>query len=521
MNRQPNIVLIYADDLGRGMLSCYGQKLFQTPNIDRLAQEGVRFNRCYGTAMCAPARASLLCGIHDAHLGRWKFNSGGIYEKQMNAEKDNAEQIFQEIDDSMPDLLPGQLHLAALARRAGYHTAEIGKLEWGFSTTPKQMSEHGWDYHFGYYDHQQCHGFYPGYLFENGKIIEYPENTLPCCGKRKNDEDTARKGRSVYSQDLFDEKILTFIEKNRANKFFLYHPTQLPHGPVFFPDIYEEIQKIPGLTQIEREYASMVVRLDRTVGKIYEALEKHGILEDTMIIFTSDNGHELYYEKKDRCSKDLTHDGILVDNIHVAFRSDTCGDVFNGNSGLAGLKTTNWEGGARLPHIVRWGNGVRQNAVSERLISNYDIMALLADLCHIPLPAEKDGVSYLPELLGDHAFQGHEYVIYSSFYGPAIVSAEGYKLRTQIKRENAVNFSGFGEQLQRMLEDRRYILQLYDLKADPEERRNIIREQPQRAKEMLQILLRECDGNLVNGMYHAHFSFFLDPDTPLDFEAGL
>ena len=161
----PNIIYIYGDDLGRGMLSCYGQKHFQTPNIDRLAREGLQFTRAYGCIFCAPARASLMTGYHDAHAGRWTFTRGGLYRPMAEGTM-TFEHIAELINNTGLQERPDEVFLAQIAQRAGYVTGQIGKLEWGFATTPERIRRHGWDYHYGYYDHQLCHGFYPPFLFE-------------------------------------------------------------------------------------------------------------------------------------------------------------------------------------------------------------------------------------------------------------------------------------------------------------------------------------------------------------------
>ena len=147
MNK-PNIVYIYADDLGHGMLGCYGQKHFKTPNIDRLATQGVRFTRAYGTAFCAPARACLLTGMHDAHAGRWTFNKATLYEK-FDAGKVSLEEAFEQVNNTGIRPRDGQTFLATVAKQAGLVTGQIGKLEWGFSTSPQELVQHGWDYHYG------------------------------------------------------------------------------------------------------------------------------------------------------------------------------------------------------------------------------------------------------------------------------------------------------------------------------------------------------------------------------------
>ena len=159
MTENPNVILIYGDDLGRGMLSCYGQQHFETPNIDRLANEGMRFNHAYGCAFCAPSRASMLTGIHDCHQGTWTYTKGGIYKSISSGEMTLSE-ISELIHTTGLQAGPDDVFLAEIAEQAGYVTGQIGKLEWGFATTADRIRRHGWQYHYGYYDHQRCHGFY-------------------------------------------------------------------------------------------------------------------------------------------------------------------------------------------------------------------------------------------------------------------------------------------------------------------------------------------------------------------------
>ena len=156
MTNNPNIILIFADDLGRGMLSCYGQQHFETPNIDRLANEGMKFNHAYGCAFCAPSRASMLTGIHDCHEGTWTYTQGGLYNR-LSAGELTLDQITESLHTTGLQAGPDDVFLAQIPEEAGYVTGQIGKLEWGFATTGARIRRHGWQYHYGYYDHQRCH----------------------------------------------------------------------------------------------------------------------------------------------------------------------------------------------------------------------------------------------------------------------------------------------------------------------------------------------------------------------------
>ena len=329
----PNVIFIYGDDLGRGMLSCYGQQHFETPNIDRLANEGMRFRQAYGCAFCAPSRASLMTGLHDCHQGTWTYTQGSIYNRLSTGEMTLA-QVTELIHTTGLQAKPDEVFLAQIAQEAGYVTGQIGKLEWGFDTTGDRIRRHGWDYHYGWYDHARCHGFYPPFLFENGDIVYIRGNTRADCGVHLDGESAEnaairsdRKGKAVYSQDIFNEKIVAFLRKHQDQPFFLYHPSQLPHGPIAIPEIHPSVKHNPNLTEYEKEYASMILKFDETVGIILDELQQLGIDDRTMIVLCSDNGHEVYAIQEGRTSgrtEDLN--GEAFDNIRTKFYSEVGGD---------------------------------------------------------------------------------------------------------------------------------------------------------------------------------------------------
>lgn len=163
----PNIIYIYADDMGMGMLSAYGQQQFTTPNIDRLVQQGTSFSRAYGCMLSAPARASLLTGYHDCHgTDKWNISRGAAFSVSLSDTASIAK-MEKEINAEDIRLPEGDFYLSQIFKKAGYTTAQIGKLEWGFTATRKQMRDHGWDYYYGYLDHVRCHGFYPPTRWRN------------------------------------------------------------------------------------------------------------------------------------------------------------------------------------------------------------------------------------------------------------------------------------------------------------------------------------------------------------------
>ena len=485
-----NVIFVYADDLGKGMLSAYGQQQFTTPNIDRLIKEGTSFDRAYGCMLSAPARASLLTGYHDCHgYDKWTISQGGLFAVNWEdtALVSERERVLDLEDVRLPE---GDLYLPQVFKQAGYTTAQIGKLEWGFTATRKQMRDHGWDYYYGYLDHVRCHGFYPPFLFDNGQIVNIPGNTWTNCGKNveSGQEEEIRKqnnreGKSVYSQDIFLQKIREFIQAHKEEPFFLFHPTQLPHGPVSIPSVHPEVMSNSQLTLQEKEYASMVKKLDDTVGYILEQLRDAGIANKTIIVFAADNGHEIYYAQKGRCEKPYRNleNGELFDDWGNKYYSDKSGDIFNGNAGMAGLKRSNLEGGVHIPLCFYAPGLIPSGRIISDLVANYDFLPTVADWLGVSLTTKKDGISY------KHAFSPKKhavpdkkrFVVFGSNTGPAIVSSDGWKLRYH-KRFNAY--------------------ELFYLPEDPREERNLCNEYPEIVNRLKEKLLSECENNLQRGV---------------------
>ena len=498
--QQPNIILIYADDLGRGMLSTYGQEHFTTPHIDKLANEGITFHNTYGSQFCAPARASLITGMHDCHTKNKNYvlTRPGLYLE--SAKNIDIKEISNKIHAVAPPK-ENEVYLGTVAKNAGYNTAEFGKLEWGFASTPERVKSHGWDYHFGYYDHRRCHGFYPPFLFENGNIVEIEGNTHINCAKtgEKETPDYYKErwdftGKKQYSEYVIVDKMLEYLDENNPNKtekpFFIYFPSQLPHGPIQVPEIDPELISNPNLTSLEKEYATMVKILDNSVGKIYNKLEELDILDNTIIIFTGDNGHEVYAVEDGRTANSKKKlDGTKYDNINSKFYSEIGNDVFDGNDGMAGLKRDNWEGGVRVPLFWYWKGKIQAGLESNQLVNNYDILNTIAELIGTEQQLNKDSYSYAQTLLTGKGKE-KEYTVFSSKLGPAIVTNEGWKLRYQMKED---------------------IFQLYNLKNDYREEKVLNTQYPEKVENLKSILLKECDGDFKNGGYPD----FVEPDPIL------
>jgi len=416
--------------------------------------------------------------------------SGSIYKKL------DIEKSFQGIKDDIHAVAnpadEGEVFLGQVAQKAGYTTAEFGKLEWGFATTPERIERHGWDYHFGYYDHVRCHGFYPPFLWENSLKVDIPGNTHVDCAKHPDigspENDSIRwnmEGKAVYSEDIIMEKLLAFMDDNNPKEtskpFFIYYPTQQPHGPVSIPEVHPAYASNNALIPMEKEYASMVTLLDDNVGRIRSKLDKMGVLDNTIIIFTADNGHEVYYNSEGRCAKNPYRrlDGTTLDNINTKYYSEENGDLFDGNDGMGGIKRSNWEGGVRVPLFWYWKGQIKGGQVNKQMVSNYDLLNTIAEISGQEELKSKDGISYAKTLFGGES-QVRDYTVFSSFMGPALVTNDGWKLR----------YFQPGD-----------LFQLYYLPNDYREENDLASEHTERVKQLKEILLKECDGDLDNGFF--------------------
>jgi len=362
--RKPNIIYIMADDLGYGDLSCFGQKRFQTPNLDRMAAEGVKFTDYYaGSTVCAPTRCVLMTGLHTGH-SHIRGNRPAKPEGQAPMPADVL---------SVPRML----------RKAGYVTGMFGK--WGLGPPGGESDpiEH-FDVFYGYNCQRLAHNYYPQYLWHNDKKV-------PLDGK-------------TYSADLIAEQALKFVRDNKDKPFFAYLPFTIPHAAMHvpedshapfrkeFPQFEDKIGRYsgPAVKNPVAAFAGMVTRMDGYVGKLMALLKELGIDEHTIVSFTSDNGPHL----------EGGHDPSFFDS----------------NGPLRGHKRDLYEGGIRVPFIARWPGKIKPSTVCELPVAMWDVMPTCAEIAGIDPPAGIDGVSYLPALLGDLDRQKkHEY-LYWAFY---------------------------------------------------------------------------------------------------------
>lgn len=352
---RPNLVLIMADDLGYGDLGCFGSTKIATPNIDRLARQGTRFTQFYaGSPVCAPSRGVLLTGLHTGH-GRIRQNSpdvGGELETFADGKEGGIRLSFTADDHTFPELL----------KQAGYATGASGKWGVGEPGTDGTPGKHGFDEWLGYLNQNHAPYYYTDYLWENDHRRPIPEN--------------AGGKQAVYSCDLMADFSIDFVRRHRAQPFFLYLPYTIPHERMEVPDLGAYADK--DWPEDARIYAAMVTRLDGYVGRLLAELDRLGLADNTLVLFTSDNGAV----KKPRSQ-------------------------FLGSSGgLRGTKGTVYEGGIRAPMIVRWPGHVTAGRTSTEPWMLMDLYPTFAAVAGLDAPSGLDGRNVLPVLTGAQSTLG-------------------------------------------------------------------------------------------------------------------
>ncbi|MEC3907564.1 arylsulfatase [Tamlana sp. 2201CG12-4] len=362
--KKPNIIYILADDLGYGDLSLMGQSKFQTPNIDKLAEDGILFTQHYsGSTVCAPSRSSLMTGQHTGHTfirGNKEVKPEGQYP----------------LDSSI-------VTVAELLKNNGYTTGVFGKWGLGSPGSEGDPNKQGFDKFYGYNCQRLGHNYYPYHLWNNQTKVMLEGNAL-----RQTD---------MYAPDLIHQEVLSFIEMNKDNRFFMYYASIIPHAELAAPEYYMKrfrsdfspekafvgtdngrgyknggyaSQKEP-----HTAFAAMVSLLDQQVGDIRTKLEALGIAENTILIFTSDNG---------------PHREGGADPV-----------FFNSNKGLRGYKRDLYEGGIRIPMIAYWPSVIKPKSISNHVSAFWDFLPTACELAKIDKPDNLDGISFLPELKGE------------------------------------------------------------------------------------------------------------------------
>lgn len=407
--RPPNIVFLLADDLGYGDLGCYGQTRIQTPNIDRLAADGTRFRQFYaGSTVCAPSRCALMTGMHSGH-GRIRGNA----------------------NPEVP-LASGDMTVAELLQKAGYRTGMFGKWGLGDAGTTGLPNAKGFDEFFGYHTQQQAHTYYPQQLWNNDREFTVAGNL----GVKK-----------TWAPDLILPRALKFIETNKANPFFLYVPFTMPHANNELGTATGDGMEIPdrgiyakeSWPSPEQGFAAMVTRLDADVGRILAKLKAEGLEENTIVFFTSDNGPH--------------HEGGHDANF------------FQSSGPLRGTKRDLYEGGIRVPGIVKWPGKVPAGTVSDQVWAFWDFLPTAAEIAGIPPPPGIDGIGMRNALIGKPQ-RNHE-TLYWEFH------EAGFSQAIRMGDWKAVR-----------LKEQTKPIELYDLRTDPAEKANVAARHPEVVAQM-------------------------------------
>ncbi|MEN3942135.1 arylsulfatase [Prosthecobacter sp. SYSU 5D2] len=425
---RPNLIWIMADDLGYGDLGCFGQKVITTPNLDRMAKEGMKFTHFYaGATVCAPSRSVLMTGLHHGRT-RVRGNSG---------KTNPAAQALKE----------GDVTVAKVLKEAGYQTALIGK--WGLGDVgPAETGlprKHGFDYFYGYLNQSHAHNHFPDYLWRN-ETKEPLSNIVTPVGENGGGYATEA---IHFADDLFADEALNFVKESKDAPFFLYWSMVIPHANnerarelgdgAHVPDYgpYED----KDWPKQDKGQAAMITRLDSYVGRMMELLKEQGLAEKTLVIFTSDNGP--HNESK----HDLTR--------------------FNPSGPYTGIKRSLTDGGIRVPMIAWWPGKVKAGTDSRHVAYFADWLGTAADLAGAKAPEKIDSISFKPTLLGSGTQEQHEF-LYWEFHEGGFKQAALYKGRWKGIRQGGPNAP----------------VALYDQQNDVAEETNVAKEHPEIAEKI-------------------------------------
>ncbi len=413
----PNIIFILADDLGYGDTGIYGQKRIKTPNIDQLGKEGMKFLQAYaGCTVCAPSRCCLMTGKHTGHA-RIRGNDRYPLQKE-------------------------DLTLAQMFKQKGYDTKLIGKWGLGEPDSSGAPTKKGFDSFFGYTDQTHAHNYYPSFLWKNDSKFLIPENVV---------QNGFAENGVIYSPDLFLKEAIDYLDHEHQKPFFLYFASTLPHANnertrakdhngMEIPD--NAPYNNESWPTIQKNHAAMITRLDRDIGKIISKLKEKGILNKTMIIFSSDNGPH------------------SEGGANAAF--------FHSSGPFRGFKRSMTEGGIHVPLIISLPGKI-QPGVTNQVVAFWDFFPTFAELIHQKAPENLDGISFLPTLFGTGKQENHPYLYWEFHEGG---SKQAIRMDHWKGIRNSLNSP----------------LELYDLAKDIHEDNNIAKNHPEIIEKMEQYL---------------------------------
>ncbi len=468
-NKRPNIIYILADDLGYGELGCYGQEKIETPNIDKLAETGMRFTQHYaGAPVCAPSRCVLLTGKHTGHAqirGNDEWGSRGDVWNYVAMLKDSTLEGQRPLEEAT-------VTIASLLQAAGYKTGMIGKWGLGAPNTNSIPTKMGFDFFTGINCQRMAHTFYPVNLYENNHRVYIGNDTVPPHSKLNPSDDPydlssyKRFNLQTYSCDVMFEAMSDFIKQNCDSSFFFYWASPIPHAPLqapqrwidnYFKKYGDENPYLADKGYFPQRYphaayAAMVSYLDENVGKMVQQLKELGIYENTVILFSSDNGP----------TYNGGTDSPWFNSAHP----------FSSEQGRG--KGFVYEGGIRVPMIVSWPGHIQAGAESNHISAFFDVMPTICDITGIDSPEGIDGISFYPALLGQLQ-KPHDYLYWEfpEYNGQQAVRMGNWKgIRKDIRNGNMK-------------------LELYNLENDLTEQKNIADQHPDVIHKMEEILIKE------------------------------
>jgi arylsulfatase A-like enzyme len=467
---KPNIIFILADDLGYGDLGCYGQELIETPNIDALASSGILFTQHYsGSPVCAPSRCVLLTGLHSGHAyirGNDEWGERGDVWDYVAMIKDST------LEGQHP-LPANTTTIGTLMQKAGYRTGMIGKWGLGAPHTQSIPNKQGFDFFCGYNCQRQAHTYYPVHLYLNEERLYLGNDTVAPHTALQEGTDPFDQASyapytlSSYAPDVMFDRMIRFIEEGDDKPLFFYWASPIPHVALQAPQRWVEyyVEKFgdeppyPGdqgyfpCRYPHATYAAMVSCLDERVGELVRVLKEQGKYENTLIIFSSDNGP--------------TYNGGTDSpwfNSAAPFKSE---------QGLA--KGSLHEGGIRVPLIASWPGKITPGSESDLISAFWDLLPTLCEVAGVEAPNDVDGISYLPELLGENDQEHHPYLYWEfpEYGGQQAVRLDHWKaIRKNILKGNLD-------------------LELYNLDEDIQEQHDVAADQPEIIQKIELILERE------------------------------
>lgn len=462
----PNIIYILTDDLGYGELGCYGQEKIETPNIDKLAKNGMRFiNHYAGTAVSAPSRCITLTGLHSGHA----YIRGNDEMPERGHVWSHEAMLADSSLEGQRPMLPGTITIPSLLKSKGYRTGLVGKWGLGYPGSESTPNKMGFDFFYGYNCQRQAHTYFPPFLYRNEER-EYLQNEILVPGTMLDSladpldiKSYSKYTQQTYSCDPMYEEILNFVSENDKHvPFFLFWATPLPHVPLQAPDHWVNYylekfgDEAPYLGDEgyfpsrypHATYAAMISYLDEQVGGLVQRLKDLDIYDNTIIIFTSDNGPTF----------NGGSDSPWFDSAKP-FKSENYW-------GKASLR----EGGIRVPMIATWGNRIKHGSVSNHISASWDILPTFCEVANVKITFNTDGISFLPELLNKKQ-KPHEYLYWE------------YPERGGSKAIRMNEWKGIILDIKKEGEDK---IMLYNLDDDPLEQNDVSKEHQEIIKLMRQ-----------------------------------